>query len=154
MPYRKLSDQLQQLGNPQRSDTFVKSFREAVREGRFDAIYLPDRFALPKQFTKRGSEETYSKDVKDMVFDVTPQFEEWFESINNELSTTRRTAAVKLSLETIESGQVDFKTLAEETRRKIAASYEKGQTLGLTRAKATGRGKAKTTKKRSARKSA
>ena len=143
MPYRKLSDQIQQLNNPQRSDTFVKAFREAVRTGMFDAIYLPERFTLPKQFSKRGSNETYGKEAKDMVFEVTPDFETWFDNINNELSTRQRAKNIKPSLEAIEGGQLDFKALAEQTRQKMTASFEKGQNLGNSRAKKTTRGKKK-----------
>ncbi|PYE54169.1 hypothetical protein [Deinococcus yavapaiensis] len=147
MSFRKLSDQIQQLNNPQRSDTFVKSFREAVRTGMFDAIYLPERFTLPKQFSKRGSEETYGKEVKDMVFEVTPDFEAWFDNINNELSTRQRAKNIKPSLEAIANGQLDFKTLAEQTRQKMNASFEKGQNLGNSRAKKTQRGKTRQTAK-------
>jgi hypothetical protein len=47
MPYLKLSDQVGKLTNPQRSDTFVKAFRTAVREGQFEAIDIKSRFELP-----------------------------------------------------------------------------------------------------------
>lgn len=116
-----------------------------MREGRFDAIYLPERFQLPKQFSKRGSEETYAKDVKDMVFDATPAFESWFENVNNDLGARKRGGAVKPSLEAIESGAVDFRALADETRRKMEASFYKGQALGQSRARQTT--KRKTTKR-------
>lgn len=135
MAFRKLSDQVQNLSNPQRSDTFVKLFRAAVREGRFDAAYIPERFELPKQYARRGSEERYSKDSKDMVFEVTPEFEHWFENIDKDLTGNRRTTRVKPSLEAFESGDLDFRALAEETRRKMDASYKKGQNLGQSRAK-------------------
>lgn len=141
MAFRKLSDQVQQLSNPQRSDTFVKLFRSAVREGEFDAVYIPERFSLPKQYAKRGSEEKYAKDAKDMVFEVTSEFETWFERVNNDLSGGRRAARVKPSLEAIERGEVDFMTLAQETRRKMEASFHKGQNLGQSRAKTRGAAK-------------
>lgn len=145
MAFRKLSEQVQELSNPQRSDAFVKLFRSAVREGRFDAAYIPERFSLPKEYARRGSNEKYSKDSKDMVFEVTPEFEHWFENINNDLAGGRRSARVKPSLEAFERGELDFKALAEETRKKMDASYKKGQSLGQSRAKGRkgARGKAK-----------
>lgn len=134
MTYSKLSEQVQKLSNPQRSDAFVKQFREAVRTGEFEAADLPERFTLSKDFRRRGTEDTYQRQVKDMVLEVTPEFEAWFESTDKELATSaRRTARPKLSLETVESGAIDFKALAEETRRKMQASYEKGQALGNSR---------------------
>jgi hypothetical protein len=139
MPYRKLSDQVRELDDPQRSDTFVKLFRNAVREGEFDAAYIPERFELPKQYSRRGSEERYARDAKDMVFEVTPGFQKWFENVNRELSGGRRAARVKPSLDAFEKGDLDFKALAEETRRKMDASFKKGQNLGQSRAATTRR---------------
>lgn len=135
MPYARLSEQVQKLTNPQRSDAFVKQFRNAVREGEIEATDLPERFTLPKEFKKRGSDETSRKDMKDMLFDVTPAFDEWFEGVDQELAAapTRGSAKPKVTAENIESGAVDFKALAEETRRKMQASFEKGQTLGNSR---------------------
>lgn len=135
MPYRKLSDQVKELSNPQRSDTFVKLFRAAVRDGQFDATYIPERFSLPKQYARRGSDERYAKDSKDMVFEFTPAFEEWFGQTDKDLVSTRRGAKPKPSLEAFESGGLDFKAAAEETRRKMDASFKKGQNLGKGRAK-------------------
>ncbi|EYB68962.1 hypothetical protein DEIPH_ctg012orf0021 [Deinococcus phoenicis] len=137
MAYRKLSEQIHELGNPQRSDAFVKMFREAVREGKFDATYLPERFTMPKAFSRRGAEGTYQRDAKEMLFEVTPAFEKWFEQTNAELATSRRTGTPKPTAENIEAGLVDFKALAEETRKKMQASYEKGQALGKSRARGT-----------------
>lgn len=137
MAYKRLSEQVHQLTNPQRSDTFVKMFREAVREGKFDATYLPERFTMPKEFTRRGEEGTYQRDAKDMLFEDTPVFEKWFKQADQELKTSRRTGAPKPTAENIESGLVNFKALAEETRRKMQASYEKGQALGKSRSKTT-----------------
>ncbi|WP_027481170.1 hypothetical protein [Deinococcus pimensis] len=141
MAFRKLSEQVQNLSNPQRSDAFVKLFRAAVREGRFDAAYIPERFELPKQYSRRGSEERYSKDSKDMVFEVTPAFEHWFENVDRDLGGSRRASRVKPSIDAFERGELDFKALAEETRRKMDASFKKGQNLGQSRAK--GRSKKK-----------
>lgn len=137
MSYKKLSEQIQELSNPQRSDAFVKQFREAVREGQFDATYLPERFTLPKEFSRRGGEGRYQRDTRDMLFEVTPAFEQWFEQTNKELAVSRRTGTVKPTAENIEAGLVDFKALAAETRRKLQASYEKGQALGKSRARST-----------------
>lgn len=135
MTFRKLSDQVQDLSNPQRSDTFVKRFRDAVREGKFDAIHLTERFTMPKQFNRRGGEGHYQRDTKDMLFEVTPAFTKWFDAINKELVASRRSGRVKPSLEAVESGALNFKDLAAETRKKMQASYAKGQALGKSRAK-------------------
>ncbi|MBZ9714847.1 hypothetical protein [Deinococcus multiflagellatus] len=144
MAYKKLSEQVQELSNPQRSDTFIKLFREAVRQGKFDAAYMPERFTMPKQFSRRGSEGTYERDTREMLFEQTKAFDEWFDETNRALASARRGGNVKPSVEAIEAGLVDFKTMAEETRRKMQASYEKGQALGKSRSKAsTSKGKKK-----------
>ncbi len=133
--YKKLSEQVHELSNAQRSDTFVRMFRDAVRDGKFEAAYLPERFTLPKQFTRRGNDETYQRDTKEMLFEVTPKFEKWFDETNRELAAARKGGAIKPSVEAIEAGLVDFKQMAAETRQKMQASYEKGQALGKSRAK-------------------
>ncbi|ULH14233.1 hypothetical protein MF271_01535 (plasmid) [Deinococcus sp. KNUC1210] len=138
MPYIKLSQQVEKLNNPQRSDAFVKQVRAAVREGEFDAGDLPERFTLPKKFSKRGSGDTYSRSVRDMVIDATPEFESWFESINRELTPARTGGKIQTTVENIEAGLIDFKSLAAETRRKMGASYTKGQALGKGRASQQG----------------
>ncbi|GGL01075.1 hypothetical protein [Deinococcus radiotolerans] len=135
MAYKKLSEQVLELSNPQRSDTFVKLFQEAVRSGKIDGAYLPERFTMPKQFTRRGSEDTYQRDTREMLFDHTPDFETWFEETNRELAAARRGGNIKPTLEAVESGLVDFQSMVEETRRKMQASFEKGQALGKGRAK-------------------
>lgn len=140
MAYKKLSEQLQELDNPQRSDAFVKAFREAVREGKIEATYLPERFTLPKQFSRRGAEGTYQRDSREMLFEVTPAFEKWFDQTNAELTATARSRGgqPKATAENIEAGLVDFKALAEETRKKMQASFEKGQALGKSRSQSSG----------------
>lgn len=153
MAYRKLSEQLRELKNPQRSDAFIKQFREAVREGKLDATYLSERFTLPKEFKRRGAEGSYQRDSREMLFEVTPEFEQWFEQTNQDLSAPGRVGKPKPTAENIEAGLVDFKALAEETRRKMQASFKKGQALGKSRAnraapktakgQAKGRGRAK-----------
>ncbi|MPY67020.1 hypothetical protein F8S09_10015 [Deinococcus sp. SDU3-2] len=148
MAYKKLSEQVQELSNPQRSDLFVKQFREAVREGKFDATFLTERFTMPKTFSRRGAEGTYQRDTRDMLFDVTPDFEAWFEETNEALAQTRRTGNVKPTAENIAAGLVDFKALAEETRRKMQASYEKGQALGKGRSRTSSGGGASKTRSR------
>ncbi|MFD2609449.1 hypothetical protein ACFSR9_08375 [Deinococcus taklimakanensis] len=136
MTYKRLSEQVRELTNPQRSDTFVKLFREAVREGKIEGAYLPaERFTMPKTYTRRGSNDTYQRDMREMLFLVTPKFEKWFEETNRELAVSRKGGTLKATAENIEAGLVDFKALAAETRKKMQASYEKGQTLGKTRAK-------------------
>ena len=134
MPYVTLSDQVKKLHNPQRSDAFVKQLRVAVREGDIDAIDAPGRFDLPKKFARRGGNETYTRTVKDMIIDATPAFEAWFENVNRELSPARTGGRIKVSLESVEAGLVDFKALASETRKKMGASFSKGQALGQSRA--------------------
>ncbi|SMB81147.1 hypothetical protein SAMN00790413_04481 [Deinococcus hopiensis KR-140] len=135
MPYSRLSEQVQKLSTPQQSDAFVKRFRDAVREGEFDAIDLPERFTLPKKFKRRGSDETYEKDMKDMVFETSSKFDKWFEGVEKELAAapTRSRGKPRLTLENLEEGVLDFKALAEETRRKLQNSYAKGQNLGNSR---------------------
>ncbi len=136
MTYRKLSEQVQLLTNPQRSDTFVKDFKNAVREGEFEAAYLSnERFQLPKAFTRRGSDATYNRSMREMIFEVTPAFENWFEEKNRELAASRRGGSIKPTIETIEAGLVDFSELAKATRQKMQASYNKGQSLGKSRAR-------------------
>ncbi|GAA5437106.1 hypothetical protein ACMT4L_08920 [Deinococcus sp. A31D244] len=137
MAYKKLSEQVMELSNPQRSDSFVKMFQEAVRQGQFNGAYLPERFTMPKQFSRRGSTETYNRDTREMLFDETPEFTEWFEGVNRELAAARKGGTIKPSVEAIESGLISFDDMVAETRRKMQASYEKGQALGKGRAKAT-----------------
>ncbi|MFC4455244.1 hypothetical protein [Deinococcus sonorensis] len=134
MPFLKLSEYVERLSNPQRSDALIKQLRDAVREGDIDAVDLPERFELPKDFKRRGSTDTYRKTARNMVIDATPDVEAWFDTVNRELASGRRGAAPKPTLENIQSGVVDFKALAEETRRKMGASFEKGQALGKSRA--------------------
>ncbi|AWN24680.1 hypothetical protein DKM44_13250 [Deinococcus irradiatisoli] len=134
MPYLKLSEQVGKLANPQRSDTFVKRFRDAVREGQFDAITVPDRFELPKKFAVRNSDETRTKSMREMIFEASPEFDAWFDEINRGLAASRTGGKIKPTAENIEAGLVDFKAMAEETRRKMQASHDKGQKLGSSRA--------------------
>lgn len=144
MPYITLSDQIKKLQNPQRSDVFVKQLREAIREGVIDAADTPGRFELPQKFSKRGSEETYTRTAKDLIIDGTPEFEAWFARVNQELARPRKGARVKVSLESIEAGLVDFKAMAAETRRKLGVSFEKGHHLGKSRASAQEKAKPST----------
>lgn len=124
---------MENLTNPQRSDAFYKQFRDAVRSGEIEAADLPERFELPKEYRRRGADETYSRTVKEMVVNVTPAYRKWFDGVNETLGTARRVAAPKVSLEAVEAGDVDFGAMVEETRRKMQASFEKGQTLGNAR---------------------
>lgn len=133
MTYSKLSDEVQQLPDPQQSAAFVKHFRDAVRDGQFDAVDLQERFVLPKVFRRRGSEETYQRDVKDMIFERTPAFEAWRETTQQTLASSARPRKPKLTVENLEAGVLDFKALAEETRRKLQRQFEKGQALGQSR---------------------
>jgi hypothetical protein len=135
MTYRKLSEQVTYLTNPQRSDTFVKLFRNAVREGKFDGAYMPERFTLPKAFSRRGGGASYNREAKEMLFELSPSFDKWFDETNRELAASRKGGKIKPSVEAIEAGLVDFKAMAAETRQKMQASFKKGQSLGKSRAK-------------------
>ncbi len=134
MTYRKLSEQVSHLTNPQRSDTFVKLFRNAVREGKFDGAYMPERFTLPKSFSRRGGGTPYNREAKEMLFELSPAFDRWFEETNRELAASRKGGRIKPSVEAVEAGLVDFKAMAAETREKMQASFKKGQSLGKSRA--------------------
>ena len=135
MAYAKLSDQVAQLDNPQKADSFVKLFRTAAREGAFDAVQVEGRFTLPKEYKPRKEGGREQRDVKEMVFERTPAFDAWFEGVQQQLVGRARQPKVTVSLESIERGEVDFKALAEETRAKMTASFAKGQALGNSRAK-------------------
>ncbi|WP_161884050.1 hypothetical protein [Deinococcus alpinitundrae] len=151
MTYLKLSEQVAKLANPQRSDSFVKAFKEAVRAGQFEAAYMnTERFQLPKEFSRRNSDETYSRSVREMIFEGNPEFDAWFDEVNRGLAATRTGGKIKTSIESINSGLVDFKALAAETRQRMQASYDKGQQLGSSRAgrkAAPKKAAAKTTRK-------
>lgn len=151
MAYKKLSEQLQELSNPQRSDSLVRAFREAVRTGEIEATELPERFTMPKEFKRRGAEGTYQREAREMLFEVTPKVEKWFEDKNQEFVVAPRRGRVRASVEAIEAGELDFKALAEETRRRMQASFEKGQALGKSRGQGA-RGGGKTTTRSTKRK--
>ena len=136
MAYRRLSDLVNDLENPQQSDKFVKLFKAAVRDGRVIAMDLPERFRLPKNYTSRGTKDTYQRDTREMVYEATPKAEKWVQEARAALAQARtRTKKVKLTSEAVESGEVDFKVLAAETRRKMQAKREKGQQLGQGRSR-------------------
>jgi len=138
MDYRKLSEQVEQLSNPQRSDIFVREFRTAVREGMFDAADLPERVAYPKVYSRRGGEGgTYNKDYKDMIFAPTADFEAWFSGINDQLEQNKRKPSLKPSFDAYVKGDLSFEEAAQRTRERMQASQAKGQKLGAGRAKAT-----------------
>ena len=88
---------------------------------------------MPKQFTRRGEGSTYQRDTREMLFEVTPEFESWFEQQNKDLAVTRQGSSPKPTLENIQAGLVDFGALAKETQARMQASYEKGQKLGQSR---------------------
>lgn len=133
MTYSKLSDEVQQLPDPQQSAAFVKHFRDAVRDGQFDAVDLRERFMLPKVFRRRGSEGTYQRDARDMIFERTPAYEAWLETTQKALISSARPRKPKVTVENLEAGVLDFQALAAETRRKLQGQFEKGQALGQSR---------------------
>lgn len=141
MEYSKLSEQVDRLTNPQKSDAFVKQFRAAVRDGIFDAADAPGRFELPKRFSRRGSDETYARSSREMILALTPEFEAWFTAVDAELTQQGRRNRPVPTTEAYESGELDFDAAVGETRRKMQERFEKGQRLGSSRGK--GRGKAK-----------
>ena len=47
----------------------------------------------------------------------------------------RKGGKIKPTVENIEAGLIDFRALAEETRRKMHSSFSKGQQLGASRGK-------------------
>ena len=96
MNLRRLSEQVALLKNPQRSDQFVRQFRNAVRDGVFDATEIPERFELPKQYAKRGQDASYSKSAKEMVFEVNPAFEAWFNDLDDPEPVPRDTSYASL----------------------------------------------------------
>lgn len=134
MAYRKLSELVGELGNPQQSEVFVKLFKAAVREGTVDAFELPERFTMPKVYNRRGAEGTYQRDSRDMLYEDSPSLNKWFEDTKTALAKAgSRQRKVKPSLEAVETGALDFKALAAETRRKMQAKYDRGQHLGQSR---------------------
>jgi len=66
-----------------------------------------------------------------MLFLNDAAFKRWVEQTDRSL--TRQVKVQPRTLESVLSGQHDFKTLAAETRRRLRASYEKGQKLGRDR---------------------
>lgn len=148
MTYKRLSEQVQEPANPQRSDTFVKRFREEVRLGNIKAINLPgERFTMPKQFTRRGEGDNYQRDTREMLFEVTSESESWFEEQNKDLAVARQGSSLKPTVENIQAGLVNFDALAKETQARMQASYEKGQKLGKSRGGKKPATKKSTTKK-------
>lgn len=132
MEYRKLSEQVALLSNPQKSEAFIKAFRNAVREGQFDAADAPGRFDLPKEFQRRGG-ETYRRRAKEMILVVTPEFEAWFAEMNTRLQA--RGTHKPQALEAYQSGELDFMAAVERTRNQMRERAKHGQTLGKGRGK-------------------
>lgn len=138
MVYRKLSELVTELNNPQQSEIFVKLFKAAVREGKIDAMDLAERFTMPKVYNRRGAEGTYQRDTRDMLYDNDAKAEAWVQATLETLSkakTSARMPKVKIGKEAVESGAIDFQAAVEETRRKMQAKYEKGHQLGISRSR-------------------
>ncbi len=137
MAYRKLSELVSELNNPQQSDTFIKLFKAAVREGKVDAMELPERFTMPKVYNRRGAEGSYQRNAREMLYDDNAKAEAWIQATVETLSKakTPRTHKVKISIENVENGEIDFQAAVEETRRKMQAKYEKGYQLGMSRSR-------------------
>ncbi|GGJ29121.1 hypothetical protein [Deinococcus roseus] len=135
MKLQKLSEAVQGLNNAQRSDQFVRQFRNAVRDEIFDAAEIEGRFELPKEYSRRSSGDTYKRQAKEMIFELTPAYEKWYEEVTQELNTSKRQKRIKPTLEAYASGSLDFKTAAAATREKMKASEQKGKKLGSSRKK-------------------
>lgn len=133
MKLQKLSETVKELGNDQRSDQFVRLFRNAVRDSRFDAAEVEGRFELPKTYNRRGSNETYKRQAKEMIFEVTSAYETWHQEAVQELGSSKRQKRIKPTLEAYANGTLDFKAAAETTREKMKASEIKGKKLGSSR---------------------
>lgn len=119
-----------------RSDTFVKEFKDAIREGQFKAaVYKGKRFTLPKKFTRRHEEGTFTKDSRDYMIQNSEEFHEWFNEINSRLLVSREGGKIPLTAEAINAGLIDFDELADETRQKLKRSHEKGRNLGMMHSK-------------------
>lgn len=132
MEYRKLSEQVALLSNPQKSEAFIKAFRNAVREGQFDAADAPGRFELPKDFKRRNG-EIYRRRAKEMILVVTPEFEVWFAEMDAQLQPK---GVSKLpALEAYASGELDFMAAVERTRNQMRERAGHGQKLGKGRSK-------------------
>lgn len=136
MAYKKLSEVVMELQHPQQSDKFVKMFRDAVREGEIDAMDLTERFSLPKQYQRRGKKETYNRQMRDMLFLETAKSKKWIDSASESLAqiaTRGGRTKVKPSLESVESGAIDFAAMVEKTRSSLQAKHDRGQKLGNMR---------------------
>ncbi|WP_034342425.1 hypothetical protein [Deinococcus misasensis] len=135
MKLQKLSEAVSGLNHPQRSDQFVRAFRNAVRDEIFDAAEIEGRFELPKEYSRRSSGETYKRQAKEMIFEVTPAYQKWYEEVIQDLNSTKRQKRVKPTLEAYAAGTLDFKAAAAATREKMKASEQKGKKLGSSRKK-------------------
>lgn len=136
MAYKKLSEVVMELEQPQQSDKFVKMFRDAVRDGEIDALDLKERFTMPKQYQRRGQEGSYTRDTRDMIFLETDKSSKWIEQASAALSQVMPRGGrgkVKPSIEALEAGELDFKELVEQTRRSMQAKHARGQQLGNSR---------------------
>lgn len=133
MEYARLSEQVHRLSNSQRSDLFVKRFRQAVRDGIFDAAEAPGRFELPKAFKRRGADETYARSSREMIVALTPEYEGWFSATDAELLQRARSQKAQPSVASFGSGELDFASHVEETRRKMQTRAVAGSQLGKSK---------------------
>ncbi|GHF58718.1 hypothetical protein HNQ07_004080 [Deinococcus metalli] len=136
MPYSTLSAEVGRLTEAGRSDAFAKAFRDAVRDGIIQATELPSRFTLPKIFYRQGRQGTYERSTQDMVFEHTPEYEDWFANIDRELAGLRRYNDLKPILAIIQESLVDFEHLASATGQPPLPTYEQGETRSRSRTRA------------------
>lgn len=134
--YSTLRDQLVRLGVPQRTGQFVRLFRSAVRSGRIDAAFLPDRFTPAEVFPDRAV-GLDGRAIRDLIVKVTPAYEAWFETTRAALRRSGRRAHV--TAEQIASGEVDFGALVERTRAQLNAAEARRQRAAVNRRAAAAR---------------
>lgn len=141
MTYRKLSELVLDVQDSQKTELFVRLFRNAVREGLIEAAELPgQRFVLPQLKRIRGSDgQTRQVEAREMVVKVTPALEGWMTQTLAEIESmgAGRRVRVKPSIEAIKEGAVDFEELARATRARMQNRFERGRQLGESRGKKT-----------------
>lgn len=124
------------LINKQRADTFIKEFKSAVNDREFKAAPLPStRFTQPKLFRHREGQTSYQKETKDYAIENSPAFHEWYAETNRRLTASRE-GTVKVNMDTINGGLINFDDLFEAEASRLSRAKLKGATLGKTRGKA------------------
>lgn len=126
--YRTLEDLSHQLKRPGSSLTFLKAFRNEVRQGHIDGAYLPGKFTLPGS-TSSGTQRL--RQHRNMIYLHTDQVEQWFTNFN----ASQQRLTVKVTAEAVINGDVNFQDLVQKTRQAMQQRYDHGQTLGRQQAR-------------------